>query len=331
MVTTGNQQANVSIVPETMEAVVIDNFGPPSVLHAAQVPVPQPGPNEVLIAVHAAGVAVWDQQLRDGSWQPQANVRPPIIIGTGGAGTIAKIGQHVKSFSVGDRVFAWGYGGFYAEYVAVRSEYVGSIPPYMKFEEAAAAVDSGLTTLQGLYDILEITSGQHLLIMGASGSMGTLAIQFAHHRGTRVAATASGQGAQDLARSLGADAVVDARHSDGPAQLRAFAPGGLDAALVLGAGPSLESYLDQVRQGGRIAFPYGAEPEPRPRPGVRVNGYNLEAGGEEIARLSRLASSFQLQVPIAASFSLADAVKAHERLASGHLLGKVVLRTKLEK
>lgn len=319
-----------SALPTRMEAAALERFGPPNVLEAMTLPVPTPGPGQVLIAVHAAGVGVWDQLMRNGSWQPQAQSRPPVVIGTDAAGIVVDVGQRVTGVSIGERVFAWGYGGFYAEYVAVDAGAVGVIPKQMDFLEAAAASASGLTTLQGLYDILHVKAGDTLLIMGGSGSMGTLAIQFAKHQGARVTATASGKEAQQLVYELGADVVLDSRHKDGLIQLRNFAPDGVDAALVLGAGPTLEQYLDFVRPGGRIAYPYGASPEPRQRSGIRVVGYNLEAGPKEMVRMTRLSTETNLRVPIAAVYPLAQAAEAHERLEAGHVLGKIVLRTRLD-
>jgi len=318
------------VIPQTMEAAALDRFGPPHVLKNRMLPVPKPGPGQVLIAVHAAGVGVWDQLMRNGSWQPQGNVPLPIVIGTDAAGTVAEIGHGVTNFSVGDRVFAWGYGGFYAEYVRVNADAVGFMPEGLSYVQAAAASASGLTALQGVDDILKIRSGESLLIMGGSGSMGTLAIQFAKHRGAHVLVTASGAEAQHLVRSLGADVVLDARDRNSLPHLEKLFPSGVDAAFVLGSGPTLERYLDHVRPGGRIAYPYGAEPQPGPRPQIRVVGYNLEAGPKEMHRMTHVASEIHLQVPIAAAYPLEDAAQAHERLEQGHILGKIVLRTKLD-
>src|SRR5438445_13232312 len=113
-----------SVVPETMRAAAIERFGPPSVLTVHRLPVPAPGPREVLIALHAAGVGSWDGLVRDGSWRPWG-LRPrfPIVPGTDGAGVVAATGANVRGVRAGDRVWACHYsnpkGGFYAEYVAV--------------------------------------------------------------------------------------------------------------------------------------------------------------------------------------------------------------------
>ena len=165
------------------------------------------------------------------------------------------------------------------------------------------------------------------MIFGASGAVGTLAVQFAKLRKARVLATASGGDATKLVRELGADAVIDARSGDAPKRLRALAPDGIDAALVLASGDALERCLDLVRAGGRVAYPNGVEPEPRRRQRVRLYAYDGEPSPRRFARLERTATEARLRVPIAAVYPLAQASKAHARLAEGHILGRIVLRT----
>jgi NADPH:quinone reductase len=103
----------------------------------------------------------------------------------------------------------------------------------------------------------------------------------------------------------------------------------LDTAFVFGSGIALEEYLQLVRQGGRIAFPYGVTPEPRERSGISVNGYDLKAGPSELTRMTQLSTKAHLRVPIAATYSLDEAAKAHQRLQEGHVLGRIVLGLKL--
>jgi NADPH:quinone reductase len=315
---------------ETMRAVLIERFGPPSVLKLRTLPVPHPGRGQVLVALEAAGIGVWDSSLRDGSW-PARGRRFPIGMGTDGGGVVAAVGPGARRFAVGDRVWAYDYAndtGFYAEYAVVDAAKAGRVPRGVDVLQAGAAATTGLTALQGVDDALRVRRGQTVLVFGASGAVGTLAVQFAKRRGARVIGTATGRDAAALVRRLGADAVVDARAGDAPDRIRRFAPGGLDAVLAFAGGRDLDRCLRLVRRGGRLAHPNGVEPEPRKRRGLRVRAYDAEAGTRQFARLARAVTAARLRIPIAAEFPLARAADAHRRLAKGHLLGRIVLRVR---
>ena len=314
--------------PATMQAAAIDRFGPPSVIRVRRLPVPRCGPDEVLIAVRAAGVGVWDTSIRDGSWA-EGRPRFPLVLGTDGAGFIVQKGARVRRFEVGDLVYGYAYpnpkGGFYAQFVAVSANNVAHVPPRLDLTEAGAASITGLTALQGIDETLAVKQGETVLVFGASGALGTQAIQFARLRGARVLAAASGRDGVALAERLGADAAFDSRGRDAAARLRALAPDGIDAVLALAGGVALERCLDRVRPGGRIAYPNGVEPAPRRRPKIRVTAYDAAVGRREFARLEKATLEAHLRVPIAERFPLAMAAKAHARLERGHLLGRIVL------
>ncbi|HEY6293275.1 MAG TPA: NADP-dependent oxidoreductase [Terriglobia bacterium] len=318
----------------TMKAAAIDRFGPAAVLTLHTLLVPQPGPNEVLIALHVAGVGVWDALIRNGSWQPVGPPNFPVVPGTDGAGVVVAKGARVTRFNIGERVYASEYdnpkGGFYAEYVAVKAEHVARVPARLDFLQAGAVATTGLTALQGIDDALRLRRGETLFIYGASGAVGTLAVQCAKARRARVLATASGQEGAALIQQLGADAVINGRRSDACERLRELAPGGVDAALVLANGRWLDALLGLVRVGGRVAYPNGVEPAPRRRRGIRLLAYDAVAGTREFARLQRAVTAAKLQVPVARVYPLALASKAHSRLERGHVLGRIVLQVRSE-
>lgn len=323
----GVRPERVRELPETMRAAAIDAFGGPDSLSIHVLSVPPIGADDVLIATHTAGVAPWDAEMREG-WSPTGhNPRFPLVLGTDGSGTIAAVGSKVRGFAVGDRVYAASYpkGGFYAEYVGVSAAHVSHLPHGVDLEHAGAMIN-GLTALPGIDDALVLQRGEHMAIHGASGSVGTLAVQLAKLRGARVFALASGAEGVALVRRLGADGAIDGKSGDVEEAVRAFAPEGLDAALILAGGPAQKPLLDLIRPGGRVAYPNGVEPAPRPRPGLRVIAYDGVDGAREFQRFNRAVEAAKLQVPIAASFELADAARAHERLATRPVLGKIVLR-----
>lgn len=318
-------------VPATMRAAAIDRKGGPEVLTLHQLPVPKPGADEVLVALDTAGVGPWDVDVRErlDYWKNQTF---PVVLGVDGAGTVAAVGAAVRGFRVGDAVYAYAWdnpkGGFYAEYVALPAKAVGHVPAGMSLKDAGAMAVSALTALQGIDDALHIKPGETLIIHGASGAVGSLALQFARLRGAKVLATASGEDGASFVKRLGASAAVDGRHGDIRAAAREFAPGGVDAVLALAGGDALVTCIEALKPGGRVAFPEGVHPEPKAPAGVAVLSYNALTGPGEYERLNQAIVAAKLEVPIAAEFPLAEAGKAQERMAAGHVLGKIVLRVR---
>jgi NADPH:quinone reductase len=322
-----SRAAAASAVPATMLAAAIDHGGGPEVLSIHRLPVPKPKAGEVLIAVHAAGVAVWDAAERR---DPGEGARFPLVLGTDGAGTVAAIGSGVHGFNVGDPVYGVADGvpsGFYAQYAAIRAENAAHIPQGIGMTEAGILAVSGLSALQGIDDVLQLRAGQTLIIHGASGAVGTLAVQFAKLRGVRVLATVTDDAGAALVTRLGADAVVNGKTGDIAAAARRFAPNGVDAVLGLVGGNALERCIDALRHDrrGRVAYLFGMEPIPRPRLGPRMVLYSYIPGMREFKRLNQAVEAAHLKVPIGAQYPLADAANAHRRLEAGHLLGKIAL------
>ena len=323
-------QAAGAAVPQTMRAAAIDKAGGAEVITLHTLLVPQPDADGVLIAMDTVDVAVWDASVRA---HPEELKHPrfPLVLGTDGSGVIAAVGSQVHGFKPGDRVYSYMWdnpkGGFYAEYVAVPAKQVGHLPPGLSLRDAGAIAASALTAIQGIDDALHVSSGETLIIHGAAGGVGSLALQFAKLRGARVLATASGEGGASFVKGLGADVAVDGRKGDIPAAARQFAPEGVDAVLAFAGGDALDRCLDALKPGGRVAFPWGVSPEPKTTINVRSSTrYNAIAGPQEFERLNQAIVASKLRVPIVAEYPLADAAKAHERLEAGHVLGKVVLR-----
>jgi NADPH:quinone reductase-like Zn-dependent oxidoreductase len=314
-----------------MRAAAIDRFGGPDVLTPHTLPVPVPDAHEVLIAVHTAGVGPWDADIRAG-WYPGGTPRFPLTLGTDGSGTVAEVGSRVRRHHIGDRVYSYSWdnskGGFYAEYVAVAADKVGPVPEQLDLKRAGAIATTGLTALQGIEDALHVRKGEAVIVHGASGGVGTLAVQFARLRGARVLATASGPDGVKLARRLGAETAIDGRHDDIAVAAHRFSPSGIDAILATVGGAPLERAIDVLRPGGRVAYPNGVEPEPKPRSGIDIIPYDAVSGVREFARLNRAVQAAGLKVPIAAEYPLHEAARAHECLAAGHVLGKIVLRVR---
>src|SRR6266446_6784693 len=205
---------------KTMKAAALDRFGGVETIQMKTLPVPQPGPDEVLLRVEAAGVGVWDPYEREGEFAKMFGTTPrfPYVLGSDGAGTIAAVGEQVRRFKEGDRAYAQGLanpkGGFYAEYAVVKADNASPIPKKLTVEQAGAMPSDALTALRGLDEILGLKPGEALLVFGAGGGIGHLAVQLAKRMGARVLAVASGEDGVALVKRLGADAVVNGRKED---------------------------------------------------------------------------------------------------------------------
>jgi NADPH:quinone reductase-like Zn-dependent oxidoreductase len=316
--------------PTQMNAVTIDRFGGPEVLDFSQQPLPQPGNGQVLVKIAYAGVGTWDPLMREGVFAEITGETPvfPMILGTDGSGTIAALGPDVDGLAEGDEVYFTG-AALYAEYAVLDANAVSKVPRGLPLEQAGALPIGALTSLHGLLDELHLQPGQSVLINGASGDVGHLAVQLAKLLGARVLAVASGDDGVSMVRQLGADAAIDGRTADIAASIRDFAPEGLDAILTFITGPGLDAAMPEVRDGGRVAFPLGVEPEPRPRDGVTAHHFDLTLDTPEVikgkmARLNDLIASGSFEVRIAQVFPLSEAARAHEAL-SRHRLGKILL------
>jgi NADPH:quinone reductase-like Zn-dependent oxidoreductase len=179
-----------------MFAAAIDHFGGPEVITPHALPVPAVDAGEVSIAVDTAGVGRWDADVREGYFAGRKS-HFPLVLGFDGAGVVAAVGSRVRRPKVGDEVYSYNWqnpkGGFYAEYVVVPADKAAPIPRRLDLRHAGAIPITGLTALQGIDDALGLKKGETIIIHGASGGVGTLAVQFARLRGARVFATASGK------------------------------------------------------------------------------------------------------------------------------------------
>lgn len=322
--------------PKTMQAVTLDQFGGPEVLSWQTLAVPEIGSNEVLIRLEAIGVGVWDTWEREGAFRQlfceRYGIEPtfPYVIGFEGAGTVAAIGDNVTRFQVGERIYADHHinpkGGFYAEYVAVDVDHVVPIPEGLSVEEAGAMPVNAITALLGLDNVLGLSEGESVLIFGAGGGLGHLAVQLAKRMGARVFAVASGEDGVALARRLGADIVVDGRKEDVRAAASTFAPDGIDTALLTAGGEVAKRMLETLREDGRVAYPRGVQLPPGTYSGIKIEQYvGDDASPDDFNKLNHLISSGPFEVHIARTFPLQQAAKAHRALDE-HYLGKLVLK-----
>jgi NADPH:quinone reductase-like Zn-dependent oxidoreductase len=315
---------------QTMRAIAIDEFGGIEKMKPRKLPVPNVADDEILVRVDTAGVGVWDPFEREGGFAKEYGVKVnfPLVLGTDGAGTVEKVGKQIRNLKPGDRVYGINLmspkGGFYAEYTVIKANNVAMIPQALSTRDAGVLAVDGVTALDGLDKTLKLKAGESILILGASGGIGHLAVQLAKRMKARVLAVASGQDGVDFVKRLGADKVIDGHQDDILKAAREFAPKGLDAALLTAGGKAAEQALAALRDGGRAAHPNGVEDVPQPRDGVKVTSYNGEPDPQTFAKLNELIDGGPFEVHIARTFKLEDAAEAQQALES-HYLGKLAL------
>lgn len=334
---------------QTMKAVRQHSFGGPDVLRYEDAPMPELQPGEVLVRVHAVGINPPDWYLRDGykmlppEWQPKVDF--PVILGTDVSGVVAALAHDVQGFAVGDEVYAMvrfpgglaGGSRAYAEYVSVPASELAIKPAGVDHVHAAAAPMSLLTAWQFMIDLghdepnplqahrhepVPLT-GQTVLVNGAAGGVGHLALQLARWKGAaRVIAVASGP-QEAFVRKLGATDFIDYTRTAPEDAVQK-----VDLVIDAVGGPSTGRFLRTLRPGGALfpIFPLGfSGADEAVQRGVTVSTTQVRSSGAQLALIAPLLDEGALRVAIDSTFALADAKAAHERAARGHIQGKIVL------
>jgi NADPH:quinone reductase len=315
---------------QTMRAVAIDEFGGIEKMKARELPVPEVATDEVLMRVDTAGVGVWDPFEREGGFAKEfgAKANFPLVLGSDGAGSVEEVGGNVHDLKRGDRVYGISFmnpkGGFYAEYAVIKANNVAVIPKAMSTRDAGVLAVDGVTALNGLDKTLHLKAGESILILGASGGVGHLAVQLAKRMNARVLAVASGGDGVEFVKRLGADKVIDGHQEDIRKAAREFAPDGLDAALLTAGGKAAKQAIEALRKGGRAAYPNGVQDVPESTDGLKIRSYNGEPDPQTFAKLNALIDGGRFEVHIARTFTLEDAADAQRALTS-HYLGKLAL------
>jgi NADPH:quinone reductase-like Zn-dependent oxidoreductase len=321
-----------------MKAIICTRYGPPDALQFQEVAKPAPTANEVLVKIHAASVNMYDWHLLTADiplvrLMGGGLLRPKVAIpGEDIAGRIEAVGSNVRQFRPGDEVFgdiaAYDSGGF-AEYVAVPESALAPKPTTLSFEEAAAVPMAALTALQGLRDHGRIQAGQQVLINGASGGVGTFAVQIAKAFGAEVTAVCSTRNL-DLARSLGADRVIDYTRED-------FTRSGQTYDLVLAANGyhPLAAYKRALKPQG-IYVMAGGKPGQifqamllggwmSEKGGKKLGGFTAQANQQDLLALKELLEAGKVAPVIDRRYPLRETVEALRYLGAGHARGKVVI------
>jgi NADPH:quinone reductase-like Zn-dependent oxidoreductase len=314
-----------------MKAAVIDKFGSENELKLRDIPVPQVATGQVLVEVHATNINPIDWKMREGQMAARYGDEFPMVLGWDCSGVVTKIGEDVADFKVGDEVFARSdvsTGRCYAEFAVLNTRTVVPKPTSLTHEEAGSIPLVGLTAINGLKTCADLQPGQRVLIIGASGGVGTLAVQIAKNMGAHVTGVCSGKNVE-LVASLGADAVIDYTSKDclQTDDLYDLVYDTVGVRSYTEAKPALTdngTYLTLVPVPD-IEFFIPGQTEWQPGKGYFVAWTPTAA---DLQTLADWADDGLLRPVIDSTYSLDDIRDAHLRSQTEHAVGKIVVRVR---
>lgn len=304
-----------------MKACVLREFGTLDRVNVEEFAKPCPTGEELLIRVSAASINPIDWKLVDGSLQQLFPVTLPRILGRDCAGIV--VASSNEEFCKGDRVLAVTSAtrnGTHAEYVLVSPTQAALIPPGISEIEAVAVGNSGATALLALTEVAKVRAGQRILIHGAAGAVGALAVQIARHLGVDVIATCSASNVAYV-NSLGANRVIDYQNQDFESLVA-----DCDAVLDLVGGDVHKRSFSVLRSGGVLAYVHALPISSKTRPDIRVERAEIRAQAVHLHQLLYLTSIGAIKPRIARIFDFQDAPLAYREAASKHPPGKLILK-----
>ena len=330
---------------DTTRAVIAEGAGGPEVLRVVETARPDPGPGQLLIEVHAAGVNRPDVMQRQGNYPPPPGASD--VFGLELAGVVAALGPDVTGFEIGDRVMGLVHSGAYADWAVLDAPIAIPVPEGLSMAEAGAVPETFFTVWSNVFERTALQPGETLLIHGGTSGIGTTAIQLARALGSTVIVTAGSDAKCEAALKLGADHAINYRTQDFVEVARELTGGtGPDVILDMIGGPYMQRNIDLLAPDGRIsqiAFQQGSKAEVDFLPLLMKRGTltasTLRARPVEMkAKLARaltehvvpLLASGKVRPPVDSTFPLEDVASAHARMDGGEHVGKIVLLMKSE-
>lgn len=312
-----------------MKASYYEEFGELNQIKTGDLDKPEPGEGEVLVRVKSAGVNPVDSAVARGMLKDAIPAEFPVIPGWDVAGTVEENGFSAKRFSKGDEVYAYArrptiQHGTFAEYIALPESYLAHRPRKISFEEAGGIPLVGLTAYQSIFEVGSLEKDQTLLILGASGGVGTLAIQLAKSVGAEVIGVASAKN-HDYMKEIGADEVIDYSAGHVGKSVKDVASGGVDLLFHCSRGTSLQECMesDILKESGRVVSITKSKPEPDW--GVTYDYVFVEPNTVQLTHIAELADKGKIKVPAIQAFSLDEAGEALKKVETLHTRGKLVI------
>jgi NADPH:quinone reductase-like Zn-dependent oxidoreductase len=333
-----------------MKAFIVDRYKNNSALRLGEMPEPEVREQDVLVAIHAAGLNPLDAKIRDGEFKLILPYRLPLILGNDVAGVVVRVGSKVRGFKSGDEVYARPNQeriGTFAEFIAIDEADMALKPRNLTMDDAASIPLAGLTAWQVLIERAKLQKGQKVLIHAGSGGVGTFAIQLAKHIGATVATTTSTANV-DLVSSLGADVIIDYKKEDFAKVLN-----GYDVVLNSLGKDTLEKSLKVLKPGGKLisisgppdmAFAkesglnwflqqvmrllsFGIRRKARQH-GISYSFVFMRANGEQLSKITSLIESGVVRQVVDRTFPFQATNEAMDYLATGRVKGKVVIKVR---
>ena len=307
-----------------MNAIVMHEYGNSDVLKYEEVNVPEIKADEILIRVEYASVNPYDWKIREGYAKSYLQLRLPAILGIDAAGTVEEVGDKVNKFKAGDKVFCradFTRGGSYAEYIAVGERQVAHAPRSVPLRETAGLPVVAGTAWSALFEVANLRRGQRVLITGASGGVGSVAVQLAKNAGAYVIGTTSGKNT-DFVKSLGADEVVD--YTTGNFSER-IDP--VDVVFDTVDGDTLAKSYELVKKGGVLVTSAGQpDDELAHKHGISAKGLMVSTDGKRLEEIAALVDAGKLRIHVDKEYPLSEIKAAHDFSQSAHVRGKIIIR-----
>ena len=302
-----------------MKAVQIKEYGDESVLKYIKVNRPKPKSNEILVKIKAAAINPVDVKIRDGQGKDWG-MQLPLVLGADFAGTIEDLGEEIKSYKKGDEVYGKILLGCYADYVIVKENELSLKPTNLDFDNAASIPMGALTAYQAIFDTAGLKSGQKILVHGASGGVGAMAVQLAKAKGAYVIGTASGSN-EDFVKSLGVDESIDYKTAKFEETVK-----DMDVVFdAVGGDTNKKSYQVLKKGGFLVSLVQEGDKDLMAKYDVTAKVMSSHPDPTQLEEITKLAEEGKLKTRVSKTFPLSEVAEAQKASQEGHVKGKIIL------
>ncbi|MTI20957.1 NADP-dependent oxidoreductase [Fulvivirga sp. RKSG066] len=288
---------------------------------------PEVGEGEVLVKIKASGINPVDAKLSHGYMSDMIPHEFPIVLGWDMAGVVEECGHAARTFRKGEEVYAYArrpklQHGTLAEYIVLPESYLSKKPVNINFEEASAIPLAGLTAYQSIFDAGDLGTDETILILGASGGVGTFAVQLAKYKGSKVIAVAS-KSNHDYLKELGADHCIDYKEQNVAEEVKKLTDGGVELAFDAVGGDTTKVGADCLKENGRLVS-IASQGDGLPE-GTNFQFVFVEPNSRELNHIRELVEAGTIKVPIQKVYDLDQVNEAFEQIETGHTTGKIVV------